>query len=95
MGATSFVRMEVPEMIMSMLVTLEALHPHVLQEESEAREERMSKPSRSRRSPSPGRSISSQVSRSPTIIELGISRSNWRYVASFTPIAGRARLGSR
>ena len=54
MGATSFVRMEVPEMMMPMLVVLEALHLHVLQEESEAREERKSKPSRSSRSPSPG-----------------------------------------
>ena len=31
--------MEVPGTIMSMLVVIEALHPHVLQDESEAREE--------------------------------------------------------
>ena len=48
MGATSFVRMEMPVIIMSMLVALAALHPHVLQQESESREERKSKPLRPR-----------------------------------------------
>ena len=82
MGATSFVRMEVPEMILSMLVTLAALHPHVLQEESESREERRSKLSRPIRSPSPG-AQSSSSERLCTISALGIQRTNWRYVASF------------
>ena len=82
MGATSFVRMEVPEIIMSMLVTLAALHPNVLQEESESREERKSKVNRSRRSPSPS-ARSPQPERVCTISALGIHRNTWRYVASF------------
>ena len=82
MGATSFVRMEVPEIVMSMLVTLAALHPDVLQEESESREERKSKVNRSRRSPSPS-ARSPQPERVCTISALGIHRNTWRYVASF------------
>ena len=69
-------------MIMPMLVALEALHPHVLQEESEAREERKSKPSRPSRSPSPG-AHSPPSERLCAISALGIQRTNWRYVASF------------
>ena len=83
MGATSFVRMEVPKIVMSMLVKLAALHPHILQEEPESREERKSKPSCPRRSPSPG-AHSSSAERLCTISALGIQRSNWRYVASFS-----------
>ena len=83
MGATSFVRMEVPEIIMSMLVELAASHPHVLQEESESREERKSsRPIRPRRSPSTS-AHSLSLERLCTISALGIQRSNWRYVASF------------
>ena len=66
-----------------MLPVLTKLHPCVLQEEkSEARMDRSSKPSRSRRSPSPERSLT-QASRSCTIGALGIQRSNWRCIASF------------
>ena len=82
MGATSFIRMEVPEIIMPMLVKLAALHPHVLQEESESREERKNKPSRPQRSPSPS-AHSPPAERLCTISALGTQRSNWRYVASF------------
>ena len=82
MGATSFVRMDVPPSILSLLAVLATLHPEVLREELDSREERKSKPSRPRRSPSPG-AQSSPSERQRTLTGLGITRSNWRYVASF------------
>jgi len=82
MGATSFVRMDVPPMILALLAVLATLHPEVQREEYDSREERKSKPSRPRRSPSP-EARSSPSERQCTISALGIARSNWRYVASF------------
>ena len=73
---------------------LAKLHPGVLREEYDARMERNSKPSRSRRSPSPGRSIP-QASRSPTIGALGITRSNWRYIASFAGLGAMLEVAPR
>ena len=94
MGATSFVRMDVPPMILSLMAVLASLHPAVLQEEYDSRMDRNSKPSRSRRSPSPGRPIS-QASRSSTIGALGITRTNWRYVASFAGLGTMLEVAPR
>ena len=69
-------------MILSLLTVLATLHPEVQREECDSREERKSKPSRPRRSPSPG-AQSSPSERQCTISALGIARSNWRYAASF------------
>ena len=94
MGATSFVRMDVPPMILSLLTVLASLHPAVLQEEYDSRMDRNSKPSRSRRSPSPGQPIS-QASRSSTVGALGITRTNWRYVASFAGLDSMLEVAPR
>ena len=94
MGATSFVRMDVPPMILSLMAVLAKPHPGVLREEYDARMERNSKPSRPRRSPSPGRSIE-RASRSSSIGALGITRSNWRYVASFVGLGTMLEVAPR
>ena len=82
MGAISFVRMDVPPIILSLLTVLAKLHPEVLRGEYKSQEERKNKPSRPRRSPSPG-AQSSPSERLCTISALGIQRTSWRYVASF------------
>ena len=94
MGATSFVRMDVPPLIVSMLPALAKLHPGVLREESESREERRRKPSRPRRSPSP-QHIPSQAPRACTIGALGIQRWTWRYVASFAGVGTMLEVALR
>ena len=94
MGAASFVRMDVPPLIMPLLPVLAKLHPGVLREEYESQMDRSGKPSRPRRSPSPDRSIS-QASRSCTIGALGIQRSNWRYVASFAGLGTMLEVAPR
>ena len=52
-GATSFVRMEIPPMILRLLDELAELHPEVVRVEEQQRTFRLQKPIRQRRSPSP------------------------------------------
>ena len=84
MGATSFVRMELPSAIRTLLTELVEIYPEVQRVEREAEEQRRLKKDRNRQSANPGAGPpGSTRAGPPTLRELGITRSNWRYVASF------------
>ena len=83
-GATSFVRMEIPPMILRLLDELAELHPEVVRVEDQQRTFRLQKPIRQRRSPSPSATAQDPSPARPhSLHDLGISRSRWRYVANF------------
>ena len=84
-SATSFVRMEIPAMIFSLLDELADLHPEVVRVEEQQRALRLQKPVRQRRSPSPSATAQAHTSKRPHSLQddLGISRTRWRYVTNF------------
>ena len=84
--STSFVRMEIPPMIVSLLDELAEQHPEVVRVEEQQRALRLQKPVRQGRSPSPSPSATAEAhasKRPHSLQDLGISRTRWRYVANF------------
>ena len=82
--STSFVRMEIPPMIVSLLDELAEQHPEVVRVEEQQRALRLQKPVRQGRSPSPSATAQAHASKRPhSLQDLGISRTRWRYVANF------------
>ena len=82
--STSFVRMEIPPMIVSLLDELAEQHPEVVRVEEQQRALRLQKPVRQGRSPSPSATAEAHASKRPhSLQDLGISRTRWRYVANF------------